>query len=60
MSVVTKEFVKYNGFQVSPADLEICLNSHPAVGEGSVAGTKSKDLMTELPTAYVVLQDDVR
>jgi 4-coumarate--CoA ligase len=62
MSVVgrTKELIKYNGFQVSPADLESYLNSHPAVGEASVAGTKSKELMTELPTGYVVLKDDIR
>jgi 4-coumarate--CoA ligase len=56
----TKELIKYNGFQVSPVDLEEYLNGHPAIAEASVAGTKSKKLMTELPTAYVVLKDNVR
>ena len=56
----TKELIKAFGFQVSPADLESYLNGHPAVEEVSVAGTKDRVAMTELPTAYVVLKNGVK
>lgn len=56
----TKELIKAFGFQVSPADLESYLNGHPAVEEVSVAGTKDRVAMTELPTAYVVLKSGVK
>ena len=52
----TKELIKAFGFQVSPVDLESYLNDHPMVEEVSVAGTKDREQMTELPTAYVVLK----
>jgi 4-coumarate--CoA ligase len=57
LSVVgrTKELVKYKGFQVSPAELEAHLNSHPHVVEAGVVGTWDESQLTELPTAYVIL-----
>ena len=54
----TKELIKSSGFQVSPTDLEVHLNGHPNVAEVSVAATKDKKKMTELPTAYVVLKGE--
>ncbi|KAL1895251.1 hypothetical protein Sste5346_005397 [Sporothrix stenoceras] len=54
----TKELIKYKGFQVSPAELESYINSHPAVSEGGIAATWDESQLTELPTAWVVLTDD--
>ncbi|EPE07611.1 4-coumarate- ligase [Ophiostoma piceae UAMH 11346] len=55
----TKELIKYKGFQVSPAELESYINSHPAVSESGVAATWDESQLTELPTAWVVLKDEV-
>ena len=52
----TKELIKYKDFQVSPVELEAHLNSHRLVGEGAVGPVWDEDLLTELPTAYVVLK----
>ena len=52
----TKELIKYKGFQVSPAELEAYLNSHPHVAEGGVGPVFDESQLTELPTAYVVLK----
>ncbi|KAF2264437.1 AMP-binding enzyme [Lojkania enalia] len=52
----TKELIKYKGFQVSPAELEAYLNSHPHVVEGGVGPVFDESQLTELPTAYVVLK----
>jgi acyl-CoA synthetase (AMP-forming)/AMP-acid ligase II len=49
-----KELIKYNGFQVAPAQLESLLHVHPAVSDVAVIGVYSKDRATELPRAYVV------
>ena len=51
----TKELIKYQGFQVAPAELEAHLNSHPDVVEAAVGATWDESQLTELPTAYVVL-----
>ena len=51
----TKELIKYKGFQVSPAELEAHLNSHPKVVEAGVGAIWDESQLTELPTAYVVL-----
>jgi 4-coumarate--CoA ligase len=49
-----KELIKYNGFQVWPAQLEGLLLGHPAVNDVAVIGVYSKERATELPRAYVV------
>ncbi|EXJ64805.1 hypothetical protein A1O7_01143 [Cladophialophora yegresii CBS 114405] len=56
----TKELIKYNGFQVSPTELEAHLISHPAILDAAVGGTWDSAKMTELPTAYVVLKAHVK
>jgi len=50
-----KELIKYNGFQVAPAQLEGFLLGHPAVNDVAVVGVYVKERATELPRAYVVL-----
>ncbi|KAF2735579.1 AMP-binding enzyme [Polyplosphaeria fusca] len=55
----TKELIKYKGFQVSPAELETYLNSHPDVVEGGVGAVFDESQLTELPTGYVVLKEGV-
>jgi 4-coumarate--CoA ligase len=50
-----KELIKYNGFQVSPAELEGLLLAHPAVNDVAVIGVYSEQRATELPRAYIVL-----
>jgi acyl-CoA synthetase (AMP-forming)/AMP-acid ligase II len=52
----TKELIKYKGFQVSPAELEAYLNSHPHVAEAGVGPVFDESQLTELPTAYVILK----
>ncbi|XP_050359872.1 luciferin 4-monooxygenase-like [Nymphalis io] len=50
-----KDLIKYNSYQVAPAELEALLQKHPAVREAGVVGAPHEDLQ-ELPTAFVVLQ----
>lgn len=52
-----KELIKYNGFQIAPAELEGLLLAHPAVADVAVVGVYSKQRATELPRAVVVLAD---
>jgi len=52
-----KELIKYNGFQVAPAELEALLLAHPAVDDAAVIGVYSEQRATELPRAVVVLAD---
>ncbi|KAJ9602402.1 hypothetical protein H2200_012944 [Cladophialophora chaetospira] len=56
----TKELIKYNGFQVSPTELEAHIISHPSVADAAVNGNWDADKMTELPTAYVVLKENLK
>ncbi|KAK5047590.1 hypothetical protein LTR84_006687 [Exophiala bonariae] len=49
-----KELIKYNGFQVAPAQLEGLLLGHPAVDDVAVIGVYSAERATELPRAYIV------
>ena len=49
-----KELIKYNGYQVSPAQLEGLLQGHSAVSDVAVIGVYSTEKATELPRAYVV------
>ncbi|KAK5230553.1 hypothetical protein LTR47_007407 [Exophiala xenobiotica] len=52
----TKELIKYNGFQVSPTELEGHILGHNDVVDAAVGGVWDANKMTELPTAYVVLK----
>ncbi|THC89756.1 hypothetical protein EYZ11_010789, partial [Aspergillus tanneri] len=49
-----KELIKYNGFQVAPAELESIALGHPAVADVAVTGIMNGQSGTELPRAYVV------
>ena len=55
MTVVdrVKELIKYNGFQVPPAELEALLITHPAILDVAVIGIPD-DSAGELPKAFVV------
>ncbi len=50
-----KELIKYNGFQVPPAELEALLLTHPAVADAAVVG-RPDDSAGEIPVAFVVLK----
>ncbi|KAJ5355954.1 hypothetical protein N7517_010563 [Penicillium concentricum] len=50
-----KELIKYNGFQVAPAELEGLLLDHPNILDAAVIGVYSKEHVSELPRAYIVL-----
>ncbi|KAJ2608707.1 hypothetical protein H4S08_004351 [Coemansia sp. RSA 1365] len=50
-----KELIKFNGFQVAPAELEGLLMQHPLVQDCAVVGIYDKDRQTEVPKAYLVL-----
>ncbi|KOC10756.1 putative luciferase [Aspergillus flavus AF70] len=50
-----KELIKYNGFQVAPAELEAIALGHPAITDVAVTGIKVGQSGTELPRAYVVV-----
>jgi acyl-CoA synthetase (AMP-forming)/AMP-acid ligase II len=53
-----KELIKYNGFQVPPAELEALLLGHPAVADVAVVGIPSGKAGSELPRAYVKVKED--
>ena len=48
-----KELIKYNGFQVPPAELEALILGHPGVSDVAVVGVPDEEA-GELPKAYVV------
>ena len=48
-----KELIKYNGFQVPPAELEALLLTHPAIADAAVVGLPD-DEHGEIPVAHVV------
>ncbi|KAJ2767517.1 hypothetical protein IWQ56_003299, partial [Coemansia nantahalensis] len=48
-----KELIKYNGFQVAPAELEALLLQHPRVRDCAVAGVFDDARQTEVPRAYL-------
>ncbi|XP_013386933.1 4-coumarate--CoA ligase-like [Lingula anatina] len=50
-----KEFIKYKGFQVAPAELEDLLLTHHAVADAAVVGRPDEDA-GELPMAFIVLK----
>ncbi len=53
-----KELIKYNGFQVPPAELEGILITHPAISDAAVIGIPDEE-SGELPKAFVVAGDEV-
>ncbi|KAG0169073.1 hypothetical protein DFQ29_009919 [Apophysomyces sp. BC1021] len=55
-----KELIKYNGFQVAPAELEALLMSHDAIADCCVVGVHDFSQATELPRAYVVVRPTVQ
>lgn len=50
-----KELIKYNGFQVPPAELEALLLTHPSVADAAVVGLPD-ETAGEIPVGYVVLR----
>jgi acyl-coenzyme A synthetase/AMP-(fatty) acid ligase len=50
-----KELIKYNGYQVAPAELEHLLLTHPAVRDAAVV-PRPDPVAGELPVAYVALR----
>ena len=50
-----KEFIKYKGFQVPPAELEALLPTNPHIVDAAVIGLPD-DEAGEIPAAYVVLR----
>jgi acyl-CoA synthetase (AMP-forming)/AMP-acid ligase II len=53
-----KEFIKYKGYQVAPAELEAVLLMHPAVADAAVIAAADEDA-GEIPKAFVVTRRDV-
>ena len=50
-----KELIKYNGYQIAPAELEALLLTHPGIADSAVIGTLDADGQ-EVPKAFVVRQ----
>lgn len=50
-----KEFIKYKGFGVGPAEVEAVLCEHPAVADAGVIG-KPDEVAGEIPKAFVQLR----
>ncbi len=53
-----KELIKYNGYQVAPAELEGVLLKNPAIADAAVIGVPD-EACGEIPKAFVVLKADV-
>jgi len=54
-----KEFIKYKGFGVGPAEVEAVLCEHPAVADAGVIG-KPNDEAGEIPKAFVQLRPNTQ
>lgn len=54
-----KELIKVSGWQVSPAELETCLLTHPQITDAAVIGVDLDDDRGERPRAYIVLDTNV-
>ena len=54
-----KEFIKYKGFGVGPAEVEAVLCEHPAVADAGVIG-KPDDEAGEIPKAFVQLRPNTQ
>ncbi len=53
-----KELIKYNGYQVAPAELEGVLLTNPAIADAAVIGVPD-EACGEIPKAFVVLKPNV-
>ena len=53
-----KEFIKYKGYQVAPAELEAVLLTHPAVADAAVIPCAHAEA-GEIPKAFVVKRHEV-
>lgn len=53
-----KEFIKYKGYQVAPAELEALLLTHPAVADAAVI-PKADEEAGEVPKAFIVKRSDI-
>lgn len=51
----SKELIKYNAFQIAPAELENVLLQCPLVADVAVIGVYDEKKQTEVPRAYVTL-----
>lgn len=49
-----KELIKYNGFQVAPAELEGILGGNDMVNDVAVVALYDESVQTELPLAFIV------
>ncbi|HEV8469936.1 MAG TPA: AMP-binding protein [Candidatus Limnocylindria bacterium] len=54
-----KEFIKYKGFGVGPAEVEAVLCEHPAVADAGVIG-KADEEAGEIPKAFVQLRPNAQ
>jgi len=52
-----KEFIKYKGYQVAPAELEDILMGHPAVADAAVVPSPDEEA-GEVPKAFLVLHGE--
>ncbi|KNA24856.1 hypothetical protein SOVF_011700 [Spinacia oleracea] len=48
-----KDIIKYKGFQIAPADLEVILMSHPEILDVAVTGAADEEA-GEIPVAFVI------
>ncbi|KAI8349450.1 hypothetical protein EDC96DRAFT_467644 [Choanephora cucurbitarum] len=53
----SKELIKYNAFQIAPAELEDVLLKCPLVADAAVIGIYDEKNMTEVPRAYITLNE---
>jgi acyl-CoA synthetase (AMP-forming)/AMP-acid ligase II len=53
-----KELIKYNAYQVAPAELEAVLMTHPAIADAAVVPSPDEDA-GEVPKAFVVLREAI-
>ena len=53
-----KEFIKYKGYQVAPAELEALLLTHPAVADAAVI-PKADAEAGEVPKAFIVKRSEI-
>jgi acyl-coenzyme A synthetase/AMP-(fatty) acid ligase len=52
-----KDLIKYKGFQISPAEIESVLHGHPLVHDVAVIGLADQKIASEIPVAYVVIEE---
>jgi 4-coumarate--CoA ligase len=57
LTISKKKNFFLKGFQVAPAEIESILLTNPMISDAAVIGIYSEQDATELPVAYVVLQN---